>query len=175
MILANLFLCFACDTNLVSQIMSFWSSATEPKSDSCNKCQATSSTTAVWPVKIVLASITRFSLGVALMSHKQIVWSSEALSRYPLRFGFQERPYPSFWWPRSLWNTNNFSFFSSYTYFQTENSSRIWLSKCKRIKKKSKKIKKLARGASIIISLPEIGMAFPVGIGFTRMFSVIEH
>lgn len=29
-------------------------------------------------------------------------WSSEALSRLPLRLGFQERPYPSFWWPLSL-------------------------------------------------------------------------
>lgn len=26
----------------VSQIISFWSSATEPNNDSCNKCQATS-------------------------------------------------------------------------------------------------------------------------------------
>lgn len=31
------------------------------------------STTAVWPVKIVLASTTLCSLGVALISHKQIV------------------------------------------------------------------------------------------------------
>lgn len=66
---------------LVSQIMSFWSSATEPNKDSCNKCHATSSTTAVCPVKMVLASITRFSLGVALISQRQIVWSSEALNK----------------------------------------------------------------------------------------------
>lgn len=33
----------------VSQIMSFWSSATDPNRLSCNKCHATSSTTAVWP------------------------------------------------------------------------------------------------------------------------------
>jgi hypothetical protein len=31
------------------------------------------STTAVWPVKIVFASMMRFSFGVALMSHRQIV------------------------------------------------------------------------------------------------------
>ena len=53
--------------------MSFWSSATEPKRDSCSRCQETSSTTAVWPVKMVLASTTLPSLGTALMSHRQIV------------------------------------------------------------------------------------------------------
>ena len=37
----------------VSQIISFWSSATEPNKDSCSRCQATSSTTAVCPKKIV--------------------------------------------------------------------------------------------------------------------------
>lgn len=29
-----------------------------------------------------------------------LTWSSEALSRCPLRLGFQESPYPSFWCPR---------------------------------------------------------------------------
>lgn len=67
--------------HLVSHIISFWSSATEPKRLSCKRCQATSSTTAVWPVKIVFASMMRFSFGVAFMSHKQIVWSSLADSR----------------------------------------------------------------------------------------------
>merc|ERR1719382_954616 len=61
-----------------------------------------SSTTAVCPVKIVLASMILFSLGVALMSQRQMVWSSEAESRWPFRLGFQERPYPSFWWPLSF-------------------------------------------------------------------------
>ena len=51
---------------LVSQIISLWSSPTLPNRDSCNKCQATSSTTAVWPVKIVFALIT-------LCSCKQII------------------------------------------------------------------------------------------------------
>ena len=43
-------------------------------------------------MKIVLASMILFSLGVALMSHRQMVWSSEADSRWPFRLGFQERP-----------------------------------------------------------------------------------
>lgn len=54
--------------------MSFWSSATDPKSDSWSKCQDTSSTTAVWPVKMVLASTTFPSFGTALMSHRQTVY-----------------------------------------------------------------------------------------------------
>lgn len=29
-----------------------------------------------------------------------LTWSSEALSRWPLRLGFQDSPYPSFWCPR---------------------------------------------------------------------------
>ena len=58
-------------------IMSFWSSATEPKRDSCRRCQDTSSTTAVWPVKMVLASTILPSLGTVLMSHRQIVWTEE--------------------------------------------------------------------------------------------------
>ena len=57
-----------------------------------NQYHKITSTTAVWPVKIVLASIIRFSLGVALISQRQIVWSSEAESRYPLRFGFHDNP-----------------------------------------------------------------------------------
>ena len=43
-------------------------------------------------MKIVLASMILFSLGVALMSQRQMVWSSEADSRWPFRLGFQERP-----------------------------------------------------------------------------------
>lgn len=57
-----------------SYIMSFWSSATDPKSDSWSKCQETSSTTAVWPVKIVFASTIFPSFGTALMSHRQTVY-----------------------------------------------------------------------------------------------------
>lgn len=95
-------LCVMTYNYLVSQIINFWSSATDPNKDSCNRCQATSSTTAVCPVKIVFASITRFSLGGALISHKQIVWSSDALSKYPFKFGFHDRPYPSFWCPLNL-------------------------------------------------------------------------
>lgn len=56
-----------------THIMSFWSSATDPNKDSCSKCQETSSTTAVCPVKMVLASTTFPSLGTALISHRQIV------------------------------------------------------------------------------------------------------
>ena len=48
-------------------------------------------------MKIVLASMILFSLGVALMSHKQMVWSSDADRRCPFRFGFHDKPYPSFW------------------------------------------------------------------------------
>lgn len=54
-------------------IISFWSSATDPKSDSWRRCQETSSTTAVWPVKIVLASTIFPSLGTVLISHRHIV------------------------------------------------------------------------------------------------------
>lgn len=57
----------------VTYIMSFWSSATEPNSDSWSRCQETSSTTAVWPVKMVLASTIFPSFGPAPMSHRQIV------------------------------------------------------------------------------------------------------
>lgn len=57
-----------------AHIMSFWSSATDPKSDSWRRCQETSSTTAVWPVKMVFASTIFPSLGTALMSHRQIVY-----------------------------------------------------------------------------------------------------
>lgn len=92
----------------VSQIINFWSSATEPNRDSCKRCQATSSTTAVCPVKTVLASSTRFSLGVALISQRQMVWSSEAESKWPFKLGFHDKPYPSFWWPRSLNSKNSF-------------------------------------------------------------------
>ena len=56
-----------------AHIMSFWSSATDPNRDSCRRCQDTSSTTAVWPVKMVLASTIFPSLGTVLMSHRQIV------------------------------------------------------------------------------------------------------
>lgn len=55
-------------------IMSFWSSATDPKSDSWSRCQDTSSTTAVCPVKMVLASTTLPSFGTALISHRQMVF-----------------------------------------------------------------------------------------------------
>ncbi len=47
--------------DLVSQIMSLWSSPTLPKRDSWSRCQATSSTTAVWPVNIVFALMILFS------------------------------------------------------------------------------------------------------------------
>ena len=87
---------------LVSQMRSFWSSATEPKRLSWRRCQATSSTTAVCPVKIVLASMILFSLGVALMSQRQMVWSSEAESRWPFRLGFHERPYLVQGWSSGL-------------------------------------------------------------------------
>lgn len=60
-----------------THIMSFWSSATDPKRDSCSKCQETSSTTAVWPVKMVLASTIFPSLGTVLMSHRQMVCNRE--------------------------------------------------------------------------------------------------
>ena len=40
----------------VSQIMSFWSSATDPKRDSWSRCQEISSTTAVCSVKMVCTS-----------------------------------------------------------------------------------------------------------------------
>lgn len=53
--------------------MSFWSSATDPNRDSCRRCQDTSSTTAVWPVKMVLASTIFPSFGTVLMSQRQIV------------------------------------------------------------------------------------------------------
>lgn len=66
----RLFVCFVFQ---VAHIMSFWSSATDPKSDSWRRCQETSSTTAVWPVKMVLASTIFPSLGTVLMSHRQIV------------------------------------------------------------------------------------------------------
>lgn len=70
--------CYICLSDLTyyqaSYIMSFWSSATDPKSDSWSKCQETSSTTAVWPVKIVFASTIFPSLGTALMSHRQTVY-----------------------------------------------------------------------------------------------------
>lgn len=70
--------CYICQSDLTyyqaSYIMSFWSSATDPKSDSWSKCQETSSTTAVWPVKIVFASTIFPSLGTALMSHRQTVY-----------------------------------------------------------------------------------------------------
>lgn len=56
-----------------AHIMSFWSSATDPNRDSCRRCQETSSTTAVWPVKMVLASTIFPSLGTVLMSQRQIV------------------------------------------------------------------------------------------------------
>ena len=59
----------------VSQIINFWSSATEPNRLSCNRCQATSSTTAVWPVNIVFASNFLPSFGVEFTSHKQMVYS----------------------------------------------------------------------------------------------------
>lgn len=55
-------------------IMSFWSSLTEPNMESWSMCQATSSTTAVCPVKMFLASRVLASLAAALISHKQIVW-----------------------------------------------------------------------------------------------------
>lgn len=61
--------------------MSFWSSATDPKRDSWSRCQDTSSTTAVWPVKMVLASTTFPSLGTALMSHRQIVYRPRGIGR----------------------------------------------------------------------------------------------
>ncbi len=66
---------------ILSYIMSFWSSATEPKRDSWSKCQETSSTTAVWPVKMVLASRVFPSFGLALMSHRQIVWREKTGSK----------------------------------------------------------------------------------------------
>ena len=47
---------------------------------------------AVCSVKMVFTSTTFPSFGTALMSHRQMVWSSEALSKCPLRFGFQESP-----------------------------------------------------------------------------------
>lgn len=65
----------SCQTYEAPYIMSFWSSATDPNSDSWSKCQETSSTTAVWPVKMVLASTIFPSFGTALMSHRQIVYS----------------------------------------------------------------------------------------------------
>lgn len=69
-------------------IMSFWSSATDPKRDSWSKCQETSSTTAVWPVKIVFASTTLPSFGTALMSHRQTVFISKDHIKYINRYGF---------------------------------------------------------------------------------------
>lgn len=59
---------------ITTYIISFWSSATEPYRDSWSKCQETSSTTAVWPVKMVFASTICPSFGAAPISHKQIVW-----------------------------------------------------------------------------------------------------
>lgn len=61
------------------------------------------STTAVCPVNIVLASTTLCSLGVALISHRHMVWSSDALNKYPFKLGFHDKPYPSFWWPLNLY------------------------------------------------------------------------
>lgn len=60
--------------NFPPYIISFWSSATDPNKDSCSRCQATSSTTAEWPVKIALASTILPSFGPALISHRQTVW-----------------------------------------------------------------------------------------------------
>ena len=49
--------------------------------------------TALCPVKMIVFTSTTFpSFGTALMSHRQMVWSSEALSKCPQRFGFQESP-----------------------------------------------------------------------------------
>lgn len=56
-----------------THIISFWSSATDPNRDSCSRCQETSSTTAVCPVKMVFASTTFPSFGTALISHRQMV------------------------------------------------------------------------------------------------------
>lgn len=56
-----------------THIMSFWSSATEPNRDSWSRCHETSSTTAVCPVKMVLASTTFPSFVPVPMSHRQMV------------------------------------------------------------------------------------------------------
>lgn len=63
----------------VSLIISFWSSATNQNRDSWNRCQETSSTV-VCPVKMVFISTIFPSFGRAMMSHRQMVWSYEALS-----------------------------------------------------------------------------------------------
>lgn len=78
--------------DLVSQIIRVWSSETEPNNDSCNKCQATSSTTEVCPVNVDNASMVFSELTRSLISHKQMVWSSEALSKCPLKFAFHDKP-----------------------------------------------------------------------------------
>lgn len=70
-------------------IMSFWSSATDPNRDSWSRCQDTSSTTAVCPVKMVLASTTLPSLGTALISHKQMVFKTpKKVKNYIFRLSF---------------------------------------------------------------------------------------
>lgn len=46
------------------------------------------STTEVWPVKMVWASITRCSLGFWLMSHKQIVWNQRDIKSHFIYFSF---------------------------------------------------------------------------------------
>lgn len=61
------------DAERVSQSISFLSSPTEPNMESWRRCQATSSTTAVWPLNMVMASRVRPAVGWELMFHKQIV------------------------------------------------------------------------------------------------------
>lgn len=61
-------------------IISFWSSATDPNSDSWSRCHATSSTTAECPVKIAFASTILPSFGPALISHKHTVCKEESYS-----------------------------------------------------------------------------------------------
>lgn len=61
----------------VLKLLTSWVSGRRHRSKPWSRCQETSSTTAVWPVKIVLASTIFPSLGTVLMSHRQIVCKRE--------------------------------------------------------------------------------------------------
>ena len=93
------FTSFCCFSRM-SQIISFLSSATDPNIEEWCKCQATSSTTPpkiklnngcfenfVWtlpcPLKVFIAWRVFASFVAWFMSHRQIVWSSDADKRYP--------------------------------------------------------------------------------------------
>mmetsp|Transcript_11806 Transcript_11806/g.36504 ORF Transcript_11806/g.36504 Transcript_11806/m.36504 type:complete len:230 (+) Transcript_11806:132-821(+) len=77
-----------------SHNISIWSSPTEPKMSGWRRCQATSSTTFWWPLKMALASSEPFA-DLAVMpdtSQRQICASSEPESRCPSRCADQLRP-----------------------------------------------------------------------------------